>query len=77
MPMQKASGAISNSVPRFVFARAAQGPKMPLAIVTADRDEATFLLARGCDQMQGFLFSPALAPRAALARSRVKPARPS
>jgi predicted signal transduction protein with EAL and GGDEF domain len=27
-------------------------------------DQATFLLARGCDQMQGFLFSPALAPRA-------------
>ena len=26
-------------------------------------DQATFLLARGCDQMQGFLFSPALAPR--------------
>ncbi len=26
-------------------------------------DQATFLLARGCDQMQGYLFSPALAPR--------------
>jgi EAL domain-containing protein (putative c-di-GMP-specific phosphodiesterase class I) len=26
-------------------------------------DQATFLLAAGCDQMQGFLFSPALAPR--------------
>ena len=26
-------------------------------------DQATFLHARGCDQMQGFLFSPALAPR--------------
>ena len=26
-------------------------------------DQATFLLSRGCDQMQGFLFSPTLAPR--------------
>ena len=26
-------------------------------------DQATFLLRAGCDQMQGFLFSPALAPR--------------